>query len=126
QMRRTPDTLTPPLFGYEPLPASPQGLVLLYDSPRQLCAVLEGAIEGAAERYGERAQVVERTCMKQGTAVCRFEVVFLPALAGQQKLSETPEQRAHQQAQQDLVNVVWSVLPKTGGVTLVELQGLLH
>src|SRR5436309_13540289 len=48
QMRRTPDTLTPPLFGYEPLPASPQGLVLLYESPRKLCAVLEGAIEGAA------------------------------------------------------------------------------
>jgi hypothetical protein len=126
QMRRTPDTLTPPLFGYEPLPASPEGLVLLYDSPRKLCAVLLGAIEGAAERYGERVQIVERTCMKWEAAVCSFEVVFLPALAKLPQPPETPQQRAHRQAQQDLVNLVWSVLPNTGGVTLAELQGLLH
>src|SRR5207302_8206902 len=53
QMRRTPDGLIPPLFGFEPLSSNPNGLTLIYDSPRQLCSVLWGAIEGAAQRYGE-------------------------------------------------------------------------
>src|SRR5436853_547482 len=53
QMSRTTDGVTPPLFGYEALPSHPQGLVLIYDSPRKLCAVLLGAIEGAAVRYEE-------------------------------------------------------------------------
>src|SRR5437588_8165066 len=48
QMSRTPDGLTPPLFGYEALADNPRRLVLTYDSPRKLCAVLLGAIEGAA------------------------------------------------------------------------------
>src|SRR5438067_10382774 len=76
QMRRTPDALTPPLFGYEATSSHPNEFALIYDSPRQLCSVLLGAIEGAAHRYGERAQIVERTCMKRGAAVCRFEVAF--------------------------------------------------
>ncbi len=37
QMRRTPDGLAPPLFRYEALARNADGLVLLYDSLRQLC-----------------------------------------------------------------------------------------
>jgi hypothetical protein len=51
-------------------------VILIYDSPRRLCAVLWGAIEGAAERYGERVEVRERSCMQRGDAFCRFEAVF--------------------------------------------------
>src|SRR5438094_6488978 len=52
QMRRTPDELAPPLFSYEAISADPSEFALIYDSPRKLCAVLLGAIECAAERYG--------------------------------------------------------------------------
>ncbi len=59
QMRRTFEALTPPLFRYEPLLNNPNEFALIYDSPRQLCPMLLGAILGAAERYGERVNVVE-------------------------------------------------------------------
>ena len=75
QMRRT-DGLTPPVFGYEALSTYANGLVLIYNNHRQLCPVLYGAIEGAAERYGEKVQIIERACMKRGAAECRFEIYF--------------------------------------------------
>ena len=119
QMRRTPDAITPPLFQYEPTSSAHNRLTLVYDSPRQLCAVLLGAIEGAAERYGEQVQVIERTCMKQGASACRFELYFY---GGSSWFLETPEQRARQNAQQYLANLVLEVLPDNDGVTLAELQ----
>src|SRR2546421_11121159 len=126
QMSRTPDGLTPPLFGYEALPDNPRGLILTYDSPRKLCAVLLGAIEGAAGRYGERVQIAERSCMKRGADVCRFEVVFSLPISGPLQLQETSEQRARRQAQQQLADFVLSVLPARDGVTLGDLQSILH
>ena len=126
QMSRTTDGVTPPLFRYEALPSHPQGLVLIYDSPRKLCAVLVGAIEGAAVRYEERVQIVERSCMKRGADVCRFEVVFSPPISGALQLQETPEQRARRKAQQHLADFVLSVLPDRDGVTLGNLQSILH
>src|SRR5512135_3662940 len=123
QMRRTPDSITPPLFRYETNSLLRNTLILVYDSPRQLCAVLLGAIEGAAERYGEQVQIIERSCMKQGAAACRFEVHFF---AGSPQLVETPKQRAHRQAQQQLANVVLEALPDNNGVTLAELQTWLY
>src|SRR5579884_812995 len=76
QMSRLPDGLTPPLFQYEILSRDARELVLIYDSPRHLCSLLRGAIEGAAERYGEKASIFERTCMKRGDSLCRFEIRF--------------------------------------------------
>ncbi len=123
QMRRTPDAITPPLFRYETHPFSHDTFTLVYDSPRQLCGVLLGAIEGAAERFGEQVQVIERTCMKQKAAECRFEVRFF---AGSPRLLETPEQWARQDAQQQLANLVLEVLPDKNGVTLAELRTWLY
>ena len=123
QMRRTPDAITPPLFRYETTSFPRNTFTLVYDSPRQLCAVLLGAIEGAAERYGEQVQVIERTCMKQGAAACRFEVRFF---AGSSRLLETPEQWARQEAQQQLANLVLEALPENNGITLAELQAWLY
>ena len=102
-------------------------MVLIYDSPRHLCAVLRGAIEGAAERYGERVRVIEWTCMKRGAAVCRFQARFF-ASSSQEHL-KTPEQVARQTAQKELTDLVLSLLPDAGltnGPTLRDLQETLR
>ena len=125
QMRRTPDNITPPLFIYEPLSLDPQEFALIYESPRKLCAVLHGAIEGAAERYGEQVKILERTCMHQGDAVCRFELRFSAnrSLLIQQ---ETPEMINKRKMKQQMANLVLSTLPVTDGITLLELQAILQ
>lgn len=122
QMRRLPDGLTPPLFEYEAISPSPQELSLVYDSPRHLCTLLWGAIEGAAQRYGQRVQVVEVSCMKHGALVCRFDMRFTPPVSRSLELLETPEQIAKRANQQQLANLVLSVLPTEYGLTLTELQ----
>ncbi len=128
QMRRTPDGITPPLFAYELISSDLPEMTLIYDSPRKLCAVLWGAIEGAAERYGEQVQIIERTCMKRGAPMCRFELRFSASAFGQPTLLETPEQIARRNAQRQLDKLVLSVLPNYNynGVTLIELQGILQ
>ena len=126
QMRRTPDGLAPPLFGYEELPRNADGLVLIYDSPRKLCPVLVGVIEGAAERYGEQVHIVEQTCMKQGAAACRFEVIFSSRLAQPLQHSETAQLRTRRTEQKHFAEFVLSVLPADDGVMLGELQHVLQ
>jgi hypothetical protein len=127
QMRRTPDKLTPPLFGYEVESGDPGKLTLIYDSPRKMCAVLFGAIEGAAERYGEQVSVIERSCMHHGAATCRLEAHFtaLPRTASRQL--ETPEQQRLQRLQHRLADMVLLSLPNNEkmGITLVELHNHL-
>jgi hypothetical protein len=124
QMRRTPDSLTPPLFEYEISSLDPNSFILVYDSPRQLCSVLFGAIEGAAMRYGEKVQVHEQTCMKKGAPSCRLEVHFSAPSSGP-LTQETPEQRERRVFQRQLDQLVLAVLPARDGVTLQELQGIL-
>jgi hypothetical protein len=126
QMRRTPDGLTPPLFSYEAISSDPHEMALIYNSPRKLCSLLWGAIEGAAERYGEKVQIVERSCMKQGAPLCRFELRFSTSTSAPLERLETPEQIARRQNQQQLANLVLSTLPDQNGFTLIELQGLLQ
>lgn len=122
QMTRLPDGLTPPLFQYRTQSGKPDALTLIYDSPRKLCSVLTGAIEGAAERYGEHAHIVEQTCMKRGDPVCRFEVRFS---ASSKAPMETAEQMKRYQTKQQFAQFLLSLLPEDGGVTLAELQELL-
>lgn len=122
QMTRLPDGLTPPLFQYRTQADKPNALALIYDSPRKLCSVLMGAIEGAAERYGEQVHIVERTCMKRGDPVCRFDVRFS---ASSKAPMETAEQTKRYQTKQQFADFLFSLLPDEGGVTLTELQELL-
>jgi len=126
QMRRVPGGLTPPLFTYEPISTSPREMALIYDSPRHLCAVLWGAIEGSAERYGERVQILERSCMKHRAPICRFELRFSSPVSQPLNRLDTPEQIAHHRDQQQLANLVLSVLPGYDGVMLTELRDLLQ
>jgi heme-NO-binding protein len=126
QMRRTPDALTPPIFGYEALSTNANDFALLYDSSRKLCPVLYGAVEGAAERYNEQVTIIERTCMRRGAAMCRFEIAFRPRQLRQPPQLETREQRQHRQQKQKLADMVLAILPAKEGITLLELQKVLQ
>jgi hypothetical protein len=119
QMSRLPDSLTPPLFQYRTQANQPDELILIYDSPRKLCPVLMGAIEGAAERYGEQVQIVEQTCMNRGDLVCRFAIRFSASATG---YLQTPEQIEHEQTKQQFARFILSILPDEEGWTLAEVQ----
>ncbi len=129
QLKHVHSGVTPPLFTYETSPNHPRGLILIYDSPRQLCPVLLGAIEGAAERYGETVQVVERACQKRGDPSCRIEAVFTPVKALQEKQHPTSEQQERRTIQKRSAHLILSVLPlyESGaeGMTLDEIQAHL-
>ena len=127
QMRYTPERITPPLFRYELIPGDPLGLILIYDSERQLCPILHGAIEGAGERYGEQAQVTELTCMKYGANACRFEIHFYSQAKPQIQYARTHLrlQENGDRQKQHLADVVLSLLPDSGGITMGEIQELL-
>jgi hypothetical protein len=122
QMRRLPDGLTPPLFEYQAISPGADELSLLYDSPRQLCSLLWGAIEGAAQRYGQKVQIVESSCMKYGAVCCRFDMRFSSPISKPLEALETPEQIVKRANQQQLAHLVLSILPMEYGLTLVDLQ----
>ncbi|MDQ2907487.1 MAG: heme NO-binding domain-containing protein [Ktedonobacteraceae bacterium] len=124
QMSRIPDGLTPPVFQYRALPHNTNGLLLIYDSPRKLCVLLLGAIEGAAEYYHEKVAIVEHLCMKRGDRACTLEVIFSAPLAEQ--LAEIPEVRERHLAQRQFADLILSVLPFEKGLTLADLQGVLQ
>jgi hypothetical protein len=122
RLRRTNDSLQPPLFEYRSISAD--GVVLVYDSPRQLCRVLLGAIQGAAERYGETVQIQELSCMKQGAAVCQFKAHFTPPESDPMRYSR-PKRGVKPNEHLVLLRQIWTTLPEAGtidGFTLGELQ----
>jgi Haem-NO-binding len=125
QMRHT-EGLTPPVFSYEALSTYANGLVLVYENHRQLCPVLYGAIEGAAERFGEKVHIIERACMKRGAAECRFEIYFSANSGSGALYMETPEQLARRKARRQLADMVLSALPDQNGVTLMDLQKIMQ
>lgn len=51
-------------------------LVMLYRSPRKLCALAEGLISGAAKHFDERIDCVHDICMHTGSECCRLELKF--------------------------------------------------
>jgi heme-NO-binding protein len=50
------------------------GVSIVYSSPRQLCVLLRGLVQGTASHYGEQATIDEKACMRRGDPACRFEV----------------------------------------------------
>ncbi|HEX4205582.1 MAG TPA: heme NO-binding domain-containing protein [Ktedonobacteraceae bacterium] len=121
QLHRSAHALTPPLFSYEAISNNPNELALIYDSSRQLCPVLYGAIEGAAELFGETVRIVESTCMKQGAHACRFEIAFY-ANHQQPKKKEAQEMYQLRRSQMDVANMVLEILPSYEGMTALEVQ----
>jgi hypothetical protein len=55
------------------------GVSIVYTSPRKLCTLLRGLVEGTARHFGARSEIDETTCMLRGDAVCTFEIKFVPA-----------------------------------------------
>jgi predicted hydrocarbon binding protein len=56
--------------------SSPDVLVMTYYSKRQLCALAEGFIEGAATHFRESVQIAHPRCMHRGDSDCRLELTF--------------------------------------------------
>lgn len=49
-------------------------IVIVYDSPRRLCALARGIIRGVARHYGEQVEITDDQCMLHGDAVCELRV----------------------------------------------------
>jgi hypothetical protein len=56
--------------------AADGGLMMGYLSPRRLCALAQGFIEGTATHYGETAICEHRECMHKGDKKCFCHVSF--------------------------------------------------
>lgn len=53
---------------------APNQLVMLYRSPRKLCALAIGLIKGAAIHFKNKVTIQQPCCMHQGADHCRLEV----------------------------------------------------
>lgn len=51
-------------------------LGVIYQSPRRLCRLAHGFIEGAADHYSEAVAVTHLACMHEGEAACRITVAW--------------------------------------------------
>ncbi len=49
-------------------------LIVGYRSPRQLCHLAHGFIEGASDHFAETAEVEHLSCMADGDSLCRLAV----------------------------------------------------
>jgi hypothetical protein len=58
-------------------------ITIHYASPRRMCALLRGLVEGTARHYRERVRLEEKTCMHRGDGACTFEVHFEGGVADQ-------------------------------------------
>ena len=52
------------------------GLEIVYSSPRRICALLRGLVEGTGRVYDETIEVEELECMHHGASACRFALRF--------------------------------------------------
>ena len=73
-VRATIPRATPPQLGVAPL--GDDGVSVDYSSPRKLCTLLAGLVEGTARHYGETVESDETACMHRGDERCRFEFRF--------------------------------------------------
>lgn len=63
-----------PTFGFFDDPDG--SLLMTYRSPRRLCALAHGFIEGAARHFGEALHVDHLECMHRGDPACRCRITF--------------------------------------------------
>ena len=73
-VRETMPDAKPPQLGVTDL--GEEGLEILYSSPRRICALLRGLVEGTGRIYGETIEVDEPECMHRGDPACRVVVRF--------------------------------------------------
>jgi hypothetical protein len=63
-----------PVFEFESLPNDE--LLVCYSSPRRMCALVHGFIEGVAAHYHETVQCAHVTCMQRDDEKCRLQIAF--------------------------------------------------
>ena len=51
-------------------------LVFYYNSPNELCVLLQALAQEILSHYGESAEIVETQCKKQGAEFCRIQIKF--------------------------------------------------
>lgn len=68
-----PDAVLPK-FTYED--PDEDRLVMHYHSPRQLCHLAEGLINGCSSHYATPVQLTHDQCMHDGADTCRLELTF--------------------------------------------------
>lgn len=49
-------------------------VTIMYDSPRRMCSLGKGIIEGLAKEYGTDVSITDVRCMHAGDAVCEIRV----------------------------------------------------
>jgi hypothetical protein len=76
EVRKLYPGANPPVFDFDT--GDSAQLVIGYNSARRLCALAEGFMQGAAEHYGEQAEITQPECMHHGAAKCSFHVRFHP------------------------------------------------
>lgn len=67
------DSVLPELTYEEP---SAQNLIINYKSPRKMCHLAEGLIQGAADHFHQSIAMQQKECMHQGNSRCRFDIRF--------------------------------------------------
>jgi len=50
--------------------ASPDEVIVFYDSPRKLCFIAKGIVSGLAQHFGEAIHIDEQRCMLDGAPDC--------------------------------------------------------
>lgn len=68
-----PDAVVPK---FEYLEQTPSLVVMAYSSPRRLCSLAEGFIEGAAALFGESTSTEQTECMLRGDGRCVLRVAI--------------------------------------------------
>src|SRR5262249_50266045 len=104
----------------------PNQLIVVYQGPRQLCPLLQGAIEGAGMRYHEKVNIVHdpHECMRHGGRICRLSIQFEPTIVAQEE--STPSGRVR--SQDDIRRLVLQALPHDvrGAITLDQLPAAIR
>ena len=65
---------TPPSFGFAE--SGENAFTLSYSSPRHLCALAEGFVQGAADYYGQSVVLSQPSCMLNGDDHCLIHCQF--------------------------------------------------
>jgi hypothetical protein len=122
QMGRGSDGIRPPLFKYQVSKNDPNTIYVLYNSPRKICSVLWGALEGVASYFHESVTITEHTCMNKGDLACKLEARFFPSPSCP---LGTPEAIRQWKEQQPFTIFILSLLPDKQGIMMSELQEML-
>lgn len=73
-LRRAGTKTNPPqLKCWQP---GPREVVVIYTSPRKLCALAKGIVRGIVRHYGERITIQEPSCMLKGGAECELIITL--------------------------------------------------